>query len=135
MGLTGTSSADDAERQLQQAIELGELTAQHAPAGHPIFGALERAGLALEYLQDEDNAHGPTLAAGSEPYNIVDGAIDGIYAAAAEVRNAPDLPLPRTLFALPATSIPWAAIGAGAAALGVGWYLFRRQSRRRRRYA
>lgn len=132
MGLTGATDATDAERQLQEAIDLGQLTAQHAPAGHAIFAALERAGQVLEAVQDEEASIGPALVPGTRTYSMIDEAIDGIYDAAANVRNVPDAPLPRTLFSLPQVTIPWLEIGAAGAALAVGWYLFQRRGRRGR---
>ncbi len=135
MALTGQTSADDAERQLQEAIDLGELTAQHAPAGHAIFTALERARADLASVQDEESSIGPALVPGSRTYTEIDGAIEGIYDAAADVRNVPDVPLPSTLFAFPRTSIPWIPIAAGGAALVLGWYLFRKPASSSRRSA
>lgn len=132
MGLTGSSSRDDAERQLQAAIDLGELTAQHAPADHPIFAALARAGTALALLQDEDAAIPQSIDAGTDLYNTIDDVIDRIYDAAADVRNVPDVALPATLFALPASasSVPWLPIGLVGGALALGWYLFKGRGRR-----
>lgn len=129
MGLTDVA---DAERQLQAAIELGELTAQHAPAGHPIFDAIGNAQEVLAFLQDEEDLVGPALVPGTRTYAQVQGAIDGVYAAAGEVRNEPDKPLLPTFFSLPKISIPWFEIAAGGGALALGFFLFQRHRRRRR---
>lgn len=128
MALSGQVDVADAERQLQDAIDLGDLTAQHAPAGHPIFGALERARADLASVQDEESAIGAALVPGTRTYTEIDDAIEGIYGAAADVRNVPDVALPRTLFELSPTSIPWIPIAAGGAALVLGWFLFRKQA-------
>jgi hypothetical protein len=125
VGLTGPTDAADAERQLQAAIDLGQLTAQHAPDGHPIFAALERAQADLESVQDEEAAIGPALVPGTRTYTEIDQAIDGVFQASADVRNDPDLPLPPTLFAVPKVATPWAMLAAGALALGFGWWAFR----------
>lgn len=129
MGLSGQTDATDAERQLQAAIDLGQLTAQHAPAGHPIFAAVERAQADLETVQDEESAIGAALVPGTRTYSEISDAIDGITAAAADVRNDPDQPLPLTFFNLPAEDVPYLAIGAGAAVLLVGWFVFKRKGR------
>lgn len=130
MGLTGSTDATDAERQLQAAIDLGQLTAQHAPEGHPIFAALDRANADLASVQDEEAAIGPALVPGSRTYSEISNAIDGIYDAAADVRNVPDVPLPHTLFTLPQTGIPWVPIGLAGGVLAVGWWLFKRRGAR-----
>jgi|SRR5882724_5847445 len=131
VGLTGSTDAGDAERQLQAAIELGQLTAQHAPDGHPIFAALARAEADLAQVQDEETIIGPALVPGSRTYTEISAAIDGITDAAANVRNDPSMPLPRTLFELPQVEIPWLPIGLAGAALALGWYLFRKPPARR----
>lgn len=130
MGLTGQTDAADAERQLQAAIELGQLTAQHAPAGHPIFAALERANTDLASVQDEETSIGPALMPGTRTYSELSEAIDGIFDAAADVRNVPDVALPRTLFSFPQTGIPWVPIGLAGGVLAVGWWLFKRRGAR-----
>lgn len=132
MALSGQVDVADAERQLQDAIDLGDLTAQHAPAGHPIFAALERARADLSSVQDEESAIGPALVPGTRTYNEINAAIEGIYGAAADVRNVPDVALPHTLFAITPTSIPWVPIAAAGAALVLGWFLFKGTSSSRR---
>lgn len=128
MGLSGQTDAVDAERQLQAAIDLGQLTAQHAPDGHPIFAAVARAEADLASVQDEESAIGAALVPGTRTYSEISDAIDGVTAAAADVRNDPDSPLPRTFFNLP-EDVPYLAIGAGAAVLLVGWFVFKRKGR------
>ena len=130
MGLTGTPSVADAERQLQDAIDLGQLTAQHAPDGDPIFAALERAQADLSSIQDDEAVILPALVPGTRTYQEISDAIDGITAAAANVRNAPDQPLQPTTFPVAVQSIPWVPLGLGLAALGLGWYLFGKKERR-----
>jgi hypothetical protein len=125
VGLTGPTDAADAERQLQAAIDLGDLTAQHAPAGHPIYAALDRARSDLESVQDEEAAIGPALIPGTRTYTEISDAIDGIYQASADVRNDPAAELPRTLFSTPKADIPWLEIAAGGGALLLGWWLFK----------
>jgi hypothetical protein len=132
VGLTGSTDVADAEQQLAAAIDLGQLTAQHAPAGHPIFAAISRAEEDLAQVQDEESAIGPALVPGSRTYTEISDAIDGITAAAADVRNDPNAPLPPTLWSLPAAVVPWLPLGAGVAALALGWYLFRSSPARRR---
>lgn len=129
MGLQGPTTAADAERQLQAAIELGTLTSQQAPAGHPIFAAIQRAQDDLASIQDEESSIVPALVPGTRTYQEISDAIDGITDAAAGVTNNPDLPLPRTLFQLPQLPIPWWSIAAGVGALALGWYLFQRKGR------
>lgn len=131
MGLTGQTDATDAERQLQAAIDLGDLTAQHAPDGHPIFAALERARADLASVQDEESAIGPALVPGTRTYSEVSAAIDGVFQAAADVRNDPTAALPHTLFSFPLEAVPWLPIAGAGAALALGWYLFRKRGARR----
>lgn len=126
MGLTGSPDAADAERQLQAAIDLGDLTAQHAPEGHPIFAALERARADLEQLQDDEGMVGPALVPGTRTWNELSAAIDGVFDASADVRNDPTQPLPRTLFSLPTSATPWLELGFAGAALLAGWWAFKR---------
>ena len=132
VGLAGTTSRDDAERQVIAWIERAEIAAQQAPSGHPVFAALERGNELLALLQDEEAAIPETIAAGTDLYSTIDRVIDNLISASAEVRNAPDLPLPRTLFATPKTAVPWIEIAAGGAALAAGWWLFRNRRRRRK---
>jgi hypothetical protein len=132
VGLTGSTDAADAERQLQAAIDLGQLTAQHAPAGHPIFAAIDRAQQDLAQVQEDEAVIGPVLVPGTRTYSEISDAIDGITAAAADVRNDPTSPLPPTLWSLPAAVVPWLPIGAAGALLALGWWLFRGSPRGRR---
>lgn len=135
MGLTGPTDATDAEQQLAAAIDFGQLTAQHAPAGHPIFAAIARAEADLAQVQDDESAIGSALVPGTRTYSEISDAIDGITAAAADVRNDPNAPLPPTLWSLPAYVVPWLSIGAAGAALALAFYLFRRVPVRSRRAA
>lgn len=130
MGLTGATSAADAEQQLQAAIDLGQLTAQHAADGDPIFAAIARAQADLASIQDEESAIVPAIVPGTRTYQEISDAIDGVIAAAADVRNAPDQPLQPTTFPAIVQSVPWVPLGLGLAALGLGWYLFGQQRRR-----
>jgi hypothetical protein len=130
VGLTGPTDAADAERQLLAAIDLGQLTAEHAPAGHPVFAAIARAEADLAQVQEDDSIIGPALVPGTRTYAEISGAIDGITAAAADVRNDPNSPLPPTLWSLPAAAIPWLPIGFIGAGLAVAWWLFRSMPQR-----
>lgn len=132
MGLVGPTDAAGAARQLQDAIELGQITAQHAPAGHPIFAALSDARDALAFVQSDDSVGfgwDPAFFPGSR----ISDAIDGVYAAASSVRNAPGAPLPKTLWTLPGLEAPWVPIAAAGGVLALGYYLFRGRKRRGRR--
>ncbi|HZE50660.1 MAG TPA: hypothetical protein VE074_13915 [Jatrophihabitantaceae bacterium] len=107
--------------QVQMAIDFGTIAAQQAPAGHPIYAALDDAREAKAWIEDKIpwfSADGPALPTVSAR---VDQAVAAVYDAAATLRTPSDVP---TTYAAP-SSPPWAWIGAGLAALAGTFVLFR----------
>lgn len=123
--LTGEITPDGAVSTLQDAIGLGEMTAQSAPAGHPIHAAVQAAREALEDVDRTMAYSAVALAPGSRLWQEVDAALEAVYSAAGTVRNDPELGPARTIFSLPATLPPWAWIGGGLGLLALGVYLFK----------
>lgn len=131
MALTGSLSADDAAQQLADAVDFGQIAAQHAPAGDPIFAAIDDAQETREFVAEYSDTIGTVLTPGSRTYARIDEAIDAIYSAAAELRNDPAAPLPRTLWTLPVPAAPWQWIGVAGGVLFVGFMLFKHRRRGR----
>jgi hypothetical protein len=123
-------TAADLTSQVQAAIDVGDLYTQQAPGGHPIFAALDKAREVLAWLQES----GPLMASGvgSNVQQYAQGAIDGVYAALALIRNDPNAPLPRTLFPQ-VSALPWKWIAAGAGGILLVAILFQQQRGRRKR--
>jgi hypothetical protein len=110
--------------QVQMAIDFGTIAAQQAPAGHPIFLALEDAQEAKEWIDDKIpwfSADGPALPTVSAK---VDQVVGAVYDAAATLRTPDSAP---TMFTAP-TPPPWSWIGAGLAAAVGAYLLYRRHA-------
>jgi hypothetical protein len=110
--------------QVQMAIDFGTIAAQQAPAGHPIFVALEDAEEAKQWIADKIpwfSSDGPALPTVSAK---VDQVVGAVYDAAATLRTPDTTP---TSYTAP-SSPPWAWIGAGLAAAAGTYLLFRRQA-------
>jgi len=122
-------SPDDLIAQVRAAIELGELTEQHAPGGHPIFQAVEDARELEAWLIDNAGLMGS--GAGSNVQAKAQAAIDAIYDAAAGVRNDPTAPPPATIWPQ-VKALPWPWLAAGAGGLILVAILFQQRGRRRR---
>lgn len=120
------TSVQSAVANVQAAIEVGELVAQRAPYGHPIFAALERGREVLAWLENE--AVFMQSGVGPRVQQLAQQAIDGIYDANVTVRNDPNQPLSATIWPK-VKALPWPWIGAGAAALVVVAILFQRRGR------
>lgn len=113
-----------AATQVEMAIDFGTIAAQQAPAGHPIFLALEEAQETKEWISEKIpwfSADGPALPTVTAK---VDQVIGAVYDAAATLRTPADVP---TSYTAPSTPI-WAWVGAGLAAVGGTYLLFRRQA-------
>lgn len=115
---------------IDDAITYGKLVSQDAPADHAIFAAIANAQDVRDQLQDMIpwfSAGGPTISpATSRTWAAMQGAIDGIYSAAATVTTNPDQPLPATDWAsvLGTSGVPWQLIAGGAALVAVAAFAF-----------
>lgn len=119
-----------AAARIDSAIELGELTARYAPAGHPIFAAIEDAKQARDELLDLIplwSGEGNVIAPGSRTWANMERVIARINDAAASVRT----PGPLAATVWPSPSVPWGLVVAGSAALVLGWFIFKPGRRRR----
>lgn len=114
--------------QVDGAIEVAELTAQHAPGGHPVFAALENAREVRDWLND----NGALMASGigTNVRTYVQGALDRLYEAAGDVRNDPSAPPPLAIWPQ-ARSLPWPWIAAGAGGILLVAILFQKRARAR----
>lgn len=122
--LSGEISPTDAIVKLQAAIEEGELWAQQAPSGSPVFAALTAARDALTRLQSEAMFSAVNLAPGSDLYAQIDTALEDLYSAGANLTQ----PAAKTIYQS-AQGLPWPWIAAGLGLLGLGVYLFRGKGR------
>lgn len=107
------ASIRDAADSVQSAIDFGELAAQRAPGGHPIFDALTRARSELADLEAAIpwySTTGGDVPAYAE--RAAQRAVDDIFAAAADIRTDPDAPLARTTYQKE-KPFPWAWVLAG----------------------
>jgi hypothetical protein len=113
--------------QLEGEIAFGEIAAQHAPGGHPLFAALDNARELQGYIQDNAAVIPPSgLPDTSRLALQVAQAIEAIDAAAATLRNDPDQPLPKTIWPqLP--DLPWPWITAGLAGVVLVAVLFQQR--------
>jgi len=114
--------------QLREAIELAEITSQHAPGGHPIFEALAEARELEGWLIDNAGLMGS--GAGSNVQRNVAERIAAIYDAAVGVRNDPTAPPPATVWPQ-VKALPWPWLAAGAGGLLLVAVLFQRGRARR----
>jgi hypothetical protein len=115
-GPAGPMTMAQARDRVADAIELGELVAQRAPEGHPLFQVLEDAREVRDALDEHVPWYsdtGPLVAPGTRTYDNVERTVEAINAAIATVRNDPDQPLSRTLYVAP--GVPWPALAVGAA--------------------
>jgi hypothetical protein len=80
-------TAQNASHELEVVIEFGELASQHAPGGHPVFRAIEKAREWLSWLEEYGPTAAPILAPGSRVYGDIAGAIDAVQAAVATLRD------------------------------------------------
>jgi hypothetical protein len=126
---TQAVSVADLAARVQAAIEVGEITAQHAPGGHPLFDALADGREVLAWLNDS----AAFLEGGVTPGVLAyaQDAVNRIYDAAATVRTDPDLPPPATIWP-EAKALPWPWIAAGAGGLLLVAILFQKRGGRRR---
>lgn len=129
----------DAVARVDDAITYGRLASQSAPAGHPIFAAISNAQDVRDQLADMIpwfSATGPMITpAMSRTWGAMQGAIDGINAAAATIQSDPGQPLPATNWAgvLGAgPGVPWPLLAGGAALVALAAVVFRPARRRRR---
>lgn len=124
-----TVAVADLMNQVQAAIEVGELTSQHAPGGHPIFAAVDDAREVLAWL----NENAGLLASGVGPavQANVERAISAVYDAAASVRNDPAAPLPLTIWPQ-VKALPWPWLAAGAGGILLVAILFQKRGSGRR---
>jgi hypothetical protein len=123
-----TLTATSAIASVISAIEFGEIAAQHAPGGHPLFTAIENARETVAWLEDNAGII-PVIADGTNVHAKVDQAIEEINAAAATLRNDPDQPLPATIWPQVQT-LPWPWIAAGVGGLVAAAILFQRRGGR-----
>lgn len=108
----------DAAARVERAIELGRLTAQMAPPGHRLHAAIAEAQAVADEIREAIPllyVQTPVVFPGSRVWQQMQAAIDGIEAAAADVRTDPAKPLPTTVWR--GGGIPWGWIGAGAGVL------------------
>jgi hypothetical protein len=120
----GALNLKQAAAKVQDAIDFGSIAAQQAPAGHPIYDALDNARDALSWINGQIpmfSDDGPALPRVTDTVNQ---AVSGIYDAAATLRTSSDVP---TTFSAPSSVPLWAWIGAGVATIGGAYYLFRRR--------
>lgn len=96
---------------LEDAIDFGNLSAQHAPAGSAIFQALDAAEAVRR--------------SGSRDEDEIGTAISRIYDAAADIRNDPDAPLPKTIFSVKPGTIPWGPIALVGGAAVLAFFIFK----------
>ncbi len=122
-------TAADAASQLEVAIEAAEIASQHAPAGHPIFDAIDTGKSTLAWVQDAGRLWPPDAAL-TRTQATVQQVTDSIYAAMATIRNDPDQPLPSTIWPQ-VQALPWPYIAAGAGALLLVAMLFQKKGARR----
>lgn len=125
MGLTGSTTPADASQQLSSAIDFGQIAEQHAPAGDPIFAAVGNAETVLSFVNDNASSIAPALVPGTSTYGQISDAIDGVYAAAANLTNDPSGALPSTIWALPAAASPWLPVAIVGGLAVVAFFLFR----------
>jgi hypothetical protein len=119
----GALTLQQAAAQVQDALDFGTLAAQQAPAGHPIYDAIDNARDALDWINEQIpmfKDDGPALP---NVTNTVNQVVSGIYDAAATLRTSSDVP---TTFQQP-NSPPWAWIAAGLATIAGSYYFFRRR--------
>jgi len=127
--LAAPGSVNDLIAQVRVAIEFGEITEQHAPGGHPIFGAVADARELEGWLIDNAGLMGSGV--GSNVQRQVQETIGAIYDAAAGVRNDPELPPPATIWP-EIKGLPWPWLAAGAGGLLLVAILFQQRGRARR---
>lgn len=126
-----TVTVDDLIAQVRAAIELGEITQQHAPGGHPIFQAVADARELEGWLIDNAGLMGS--GPGANVQRKVQETVSAIYDAAAGVRNDPEAPPPATIWPrLSTPSLSWPWVGAAAGGLLLVAILFQQQRGRRR---
>lgn len=112
------------------AIYFGQLAAQHAPPGSPIFQAIDDAQEAKDWIEGQI----PFFSLGGGPAlpNVtakVEAIVSEVYDAAAQIQDTTSVDL-TTGYTVPAAPIPWALLGVGAVALGgAAWLAFGRKRR------
>lgn len=120
----GALTLKQAAAEVQDAIDFGTIAAQQAPAGHPIYDALDNARDALDWINEQIpmfKDDGPALPRVTDTVNQV---VSGIYDAAATLRTSSDVP---TSFQQPSSAPTWAWVAAGLTAIAGSYYLFRRR--------
>ena len=71
----------------------------------------------LQQVQEDAAIIGPALTPGTRTWTLIDNALEGVYQAAANVRNDPAAPLSPTVYTTAASPLPWGWIAAGGALL------------------
>lgn len=123
----GALTMAQAGAKVDDAIYLGELAAQHAPSGHPIFAAIADAKEAKDWIDEQI----PFFSGGGSPAlptvtAKVDGIVSEVYDAMAQIQDPGE---GVTLYNPPTSPIPWAWLGAGAVALAGSAFLLTRKRR------
>lgn len=119
----------EAAGRVEHALDLGRLTAQHAPAGHPIHQAIadgEEAAAELRDLIPLWSSGGDVITPGGRVWQIMERVINAIYDAAATVRTPDGVELAPTRWPTP-RALPWPWIAAGVGGLLLVAVLFQRR--------
>lgn len=117
-----------ASAKVDDAIYFAKLAAQNAPAGHPIFAAIDDANEVKDWIDSQIPFYslggGPALPRVTAK---VDEIVSEVYDAAAQIRDTGEAV---TTYAPAPASVPWGLLGAGGVALAGAVLLFTRKRRR-----
>jgi hypothetical protein len=110
------------------ALYFGQLAAQNAQAGAPIFQAIADAQEAKDWIEGQIPFY--SLGGGPALPNVtakVDAIVSEVYDAAAQIQDNGEQ---TTGYTVPAAPVPWGLLAVGGVALaGAGWLVFARKRR------
>jgi len=123
-------TVSDAKTDLANTISFAQIAAQNAPAGHPVFAAIQQAQDTLAWLNQNEGIIPPTLADTPRVAQMVQDAISNVYDATGTITTDPSKALPATIWQTATQAFSsWGWVAGGAALLvGFAWWF---QGRRR----